>query len=294
MLLNWIKSEHRAKKAPFDKKQWSLKKGKCPIQKNGTDCGVFVCVNATCVVFKQPLSGPKSYNESDFYKNSRNRIAWSIFNKKLNDNPEEKTQKKPQKKSQKKPQKKSQKKPQKKSQKKRDGKFFAIQAPPSNWTLEKHLARVSIPFKIRYTSSAPFKLFPLEYEFTQETFDSLKDGEWVFSTVLYAYMSLLAQHEQVKDKPIIVFDTNLYSFFARSAPLNKKTLRRPTLSMKARYKNVINYAEHVPTPKMKMSRIVVPINLNNNHYILAVIDMKKHNITTYNSLTFSKSKNDSS
>lgn len=77
-MLGWMEAEHRAKKKTFNAKKWTSKSKTVPLQENGYDCGVFMCM------FAAFLSNDKSitFSQRDILK-MRKRIAWSILHNKL-------------------------------------------------------------------------------------------------------------------------------------------------------------------------------------------------------------------
>ena len=80
MMMKWVKAEHQHKKAPFEAKKWKITKDdSSPVQDNGYDCGVFTLVTAAHIAFKNTAM----YSKKDLYENSRKRIAWSIFNQRV-------------------------------------------------------------------------------------------------------------------------------------------------------------------------------------------------------------------
>lgn len=77
-MLGWVKAEHKAKRVKFDAKKWTSQSKTVPLQQNGYDCGVFMCM------FAAFLSNDKmiTFSQRDIPK-MRMRIAWSILHKKL-------------------------------------------------------------------------------------------------------------------------------------------------------------------------------------------------------------------
>uniref|UniRef100_A0A1A7WYE3 SUMO1/sentrin/SMT3 specific peptidase 2 n=1 Tax=Iconisemion striatum TaxID=60296 RepID=A0A1A7WYE3_9TELE len=82
LLLLYLKEEHRVKKVKeLDSTKWtvgSLKTGEVPQQKNGSDCGVFVCKYADYIAKAKPLTFKQCHMPL-----FRKLMMWEILNQKL-------------------------------------------------------------------------------------------------------------------------------------------------------------------------------------------------------------------
>lgn len=77
-VLNWIEQEHRAKRVPFDRREWASLPKKAPTQTDGHSCGPFVCLFAAFLSNNRPLSFKQARVPA-----MRERIVWSILNGRL-------------------------------------------------------------------------------------------------------------------------------------------------------------------------------------------------------------------
>jgi Ulp1 family protease len=59
--------------------QWKLRSVRMPVQNNGHDCGVFVCIVALFLSMDLPLQ----FNQSEISLKGRERIALSIMQRSL-------------------------------------------------------------------------------------------------------------------------------------------------------------------------------------------------------------------
>lgn len=80
MIFSFLKEEYKIKKnGIFDYRGWQLMKADdCPIQLNGNDCGVYVCINAESLARDANLD----YTQKDIPK-LRYRICYEILTNKL-------------------------------------------------------------------------------------------------------------------------------------------------------------------------------------------------------------------
>ncbi|CAM9934400.1 unnamed protein product [Ectocarpus sp. 13 AM-2016] len=73
-VLDWLGEEHRAKRVPFDRREWASMEKKAPTQTDGNSCGPFVCLFAAFLSNNRPLSFKQGHVPA-----MRERIVWSIF-----------------------------------------------------------------------------------------------------------------------------------------------------------------------------------------------------------------------
>ncbi|KAI5948828.1 hypothetical protein KGF57_005226 [Candida theae] len=100
---------------------------------------------------------------------------------------------------------------------------------------------------------------------------TLKDGRWLNDNVIDFYLNMVMKQNP---KKIFIWTTHFYSTLASRG-----------------YNGVARWAKRKKIDLFTMDRVIVPINISNTHWALAVIDNVAKTITYYDSLTFGQSGN---
>ncbi|KAI5967671.1 hypothetical protein CANMA_002851 [Candida margitis] len=99
---------------------------------------------------------------------------------------------------------------------------------------------------------------------------TLKDGRWLNDNIIDFYLNLV-----MKQSPkVFIWTTHFYSTLASRG-----------------YSGVARWAKRKKVDLLAMDKVIVPVNISNTHWALAVVDNLQKAITYYDSLRFGQSGN---
>ncbi len=146
---------------------------------------------------------------------------------------------------------------------------------PENWNLydeevDSAISEDGGEFKFRHAKAVGGKV--AEESFTKEDLGRFKDGQWYKSAHIDAYMALLGGESNPGRGTNMFMNSQLMNSFGNS---NEATPEK-------RYERVRKATEGLDITEA--SRIFIPINVNENHWIMMVVELKHGWITSLNSL----------
>lgn len=145
---------------------------------------------------------------------------------------------------------------------------------PENWDLDEKvdsaILREGDEFEFKHTRAVDEK--EVRETFSEDSLDRFKDGKWYTSANIDAYMALLGGESNPGHGEKIFMDSVLMNAFANS---NEETPEK-------RYEHVRKATEGLDITEA--SKIFIPINVNTNHWIMMVVELKHKWITSLNSL----------
>ncbi|AAR26952.1 FirrV-1-E3 [Feldmannia irregularis virus a] len=144
--------------------------------------------------------------------------------------------------------------------------LFVLCPPPANWTIRNHLKYTKPPYTIKILDRE-------NTVFTDRSYDTLKPGAWLDDVVINSYVTLVSDRAQMEGKTVINMDSLFYSVFEKYQ----------------NYERVKGFSFDKPTTN-KRAKILIPVNVDNNHWILVVVDNRKKTVTAYDSLGVSRRK----
>ncbi|CCG20591.1 Ulp2 SUMO deconjugation enzyme [Candida orthopsilosis Co 90-125] len=99
---------------------------------------------------------------------------------------------------------------------------------------------------------------------------TLRDGRWLNDNIIDFYLNLVMK----RNSKVFIWTTHFYSTLASRG-----------------YSGVARWAKRKKIDLFTMDKVIVPVNISNTHWALAVIDNLQKTITYYDSLDFNQSGN---
>lgn len=159
--------------------------------------------------------------------------------------------------------------------------FFAKKDVPPDWKLNKHLKNLKGWFTFRHTLRSGKSE---GIEMSRNTLDAMKPRKWFDDDVIAAYMALLGGNGNPSSRTCLFMTSHFYSTYAVTGRTFGNMPPDPNYfgkSAKVRYPLVRGWTRDLNTTGPV--KIFVPVNHDNTHWTMVVIDVKNKNVLSLDS-----------
>lgn len=160
--------------------------------------------------------------------------------------------------------------------------FFAERPAPQNWSLNAFIQTAKFP--LRFSFAALKGRNTTEEVYNRRDIDTVKPRKWFKDWVINTYMGLLRGNSNPSSASCIFMPTYFYPRFTLSGPLTlgqKHVSGYVNASAAERYELVMRWTQGIDT--LGKEKIFIPVNINNMHWILVYIDMRRKRVLSLDS-----------